>query len=76
MGGGGYEDCVVALIDGEVAECRTRLTSNVPSCVHNSTERTKYETSSSLQQINDVSLHNRNCLPDVYWYISISVCDC
>lgn len=38
--GGGYDDEVAAEIEGEVAECRTKLTSRVPSPDHRSTVKT------------------------------------
>lgn len=47
--GGGYEEDVAAEIEGDVAECRTRLTSFWPSGDHKSTVRTKYEVSMSLR---------------------------
>jgi len=46
--GGGYEADVAADIEGEFAECRTRLTSRVPSDDQRSTVRIKYEVSISL----------------------------
>ena len=42
---------IVADIEGEVAECRTRLTSFWPSADHRSTVRTKYAVSMSLAEI-------------------------
>ena len=45
---GGYDDDVAAEIDGEVAECRTRLTSRFPSADQRSTVRTKKAVSISL----------------------------
>lgn len=41
----------MADIEGEVAECRTRLTSFWPSADHRSTVRTKYAVSMSLSQM-------------------------
>ena len=46
--GGGYEEDVAADIEGDVAECRTRLTSFWASEDQRSTVRTKYEVSMSL----------------------------
>ena len=46
---GGYDDDVAAEIDGEVAECRTRLTSRCPSADQRSTVRTKKAVSISLE---------------------------
>ena len=42
---------MVALIEGEEAECRTRLTSLVPSADHKSTDKTKYVVSISLPRV-------------------------
>lgn len=42
---------IVADIEGEVAECRTRLTSFWPSADHKSTVRTKYAVSMSLSEM-------------------------
>ena len=42
---------IVADIEGEVAECRTRLTSFWPSADHRSTVRTKYAVSMSLSEM-------------------------
>jgi hypothetical protein len=39
-GGGGYEEDMAVEMEGEVAECLTRLTSFVPSAFHRSTVST------------------------------------
>ena len=49
--GGGYEEDVAADIEGDVAECRTRLTSFWASDDQTSTVRTKYEVSMSLSDM-------------------------
>ncbi len=48
--GGGYEEAVACDIEGDVAECRTRLTSFWASADHRSTVRTKYAVSMSLSK--------------------------
>lgn len=54
--GGGYEAEVAAEMEGDVCECRTRLTSVSPSAFQRSTVRTKKEVSILLEDTDQLSI--------------------
>lgn len=60
---------MAAEIDGEVAECRTRLTSRFPSADHKSTVSTKKEVSISLRSRVSIVFSGRPDGSELYLFV-------